>query len=49
VMKSNWLDGIPLPTADITLEMSGDEIELEPFEIVALPSLSAYQNWTCQN
>lgn len=31
----------PFPTADITLEMSGDEIELEPFEIVALPSLSA--------
>lgn len=31
----------PFPTADITLEMRGDEIELEPFEIAALPSVSA--------
>ncbi len=31
----------PFPTADITLEMTGEEIELEPFEIVALPSISA--------
>ncbi|HHY39722.1 MAG TPA: hypothetical protein GX502_00550 [Syntrophaceticus sp.] len=30
----------PFPTADITLEMRGEEIELEPFEIVALPSVS---------
>ena len=31
----------PFPKADITLEIKGEEIELKPFEIVALPSVSA--------